>query len=247
MTLPVFLTQVPLAAASQTLRVGPEVAAHAVKVRRLGPGERLQLIDGTGVRVTGTITAASPAEVTVRVDGVETDSLQRPALTLVQALAKSDRDLQAIEAATELGVDHVIPWAANRSIVDWPDKKAQKMAAKWENVLVAATLQSRRSRIPTLGPLVRGRAVAGLGGADTRVIVLNETATAGLSAAVADLVDVARIAVVVGPEGGITPEELDALVAAGAYPAVLGQTILRTSTAGPAALAVIQHLLGRWH
>ncbi len=248
MTLPVFLTDTPLAGAKGTITVGPEVAGHAVRVRRMGAGEELELIDGTGVRLRGTIQEGTSAALTLSVTDVTEEPQQRPRLVLVQALAKNDRDIQAIEAATEVGVDAVIPWAAQRSIADWPAKKAHKMAAKWANVLTAATLQARRARVPELGELIRGTAVTQLVTPTSRVIVLDETESSGLTEAVNDLGtgDIDQIVVIVGPEGGITPAEVDALVAAGARTAVLGPTILRASTAGPVALAIVQTLLGRW-
>lgn len=253
MTLPVFLTETPLAGASGTITVGPEVAGHAVRVRRMGAGEELELIDGTGVRLRGAIQEGTSESLTLSVTDVTEEPQQRPRLVLVQALAKNDRDIQAIEAATEVGVDAVIPWAAQRSIADWPAKKAHKMAAKWSNVLTAATLQARRARVPELGELIRGTAVTQLVTPTSRVIVLDETESSGLTEAVNDLGegsttqgDIDEIVVIVGPEGGITPAEVDALVSEGARTAVLGPTILRASTAGPVALSIVQTLLGRW-
>ncbi|GAA1198046.1 16S rRNA (uracil(1498)-N(3))-methyltransferase [Brevibacterium paucivorans] len=242
-----------MAGANGTITVGPEVAGHAVRVRRLGAGEELELIDGTGVRLRGTIQEGTSESLTLSVTDVTEEPQQRPRLVLVQALAKNDRDIQAIEAATEVGVDAVIPWAAQRSIADWPAKKAHKMAAKWSNVLTAATLQARRARVPELGELIRGTAVTQLVTPTSRVIVLDETESSGLTEAVNDLGegsttqgDIDEIVVIVGPEGGITPAEVDALVSEGARTAVLGPTILRASTAGPVALAIVQTLLGRW-
>ena len=242
-----------MAGASGTITVGPEVAGHAVRVRRMGAGEELELIDGTGVRLRGTIQEGTSEFLTLSVTDVTEEPQQRPRLVLVQALAKNDRDIQAIEAATEVGVDAVIPWAAQRSIADWPAKKAHKMAAKWSNVLTAATLQARRARVPELGELIRGTAVTQLVTPTSRVIVLDETESSGLTEAVNDLGegsttqgDIDEIVVIVGPEGGITPAEVDALVSEGARTAVLGPTILRASTAGPVALAIVQTLLGRW-
>lgn len=242
-----------MAGASGTITVGPEVAGHAVRVRRMGAGEELELIDGTGVRLRGTIQEGTSDSLTLSVTDETEEPQQRPRLVLVQALAKNDRDIQAIEAATEVGVDAVIPWAAQRSIADWPAKKAHKMAAKWANVLTAATLQARRARVPELGELMRGTAVTQLVTPTSRVIVLDETESSGLTEAVNDLGegsttqgDIDEIVVIVGPEGGITPAEVDALVSAGARTAVLGPTILRASTAGPVALAIVQTLLGRW-
>src|SRR5699024_7303841 len=108
------------------LTVGEGVAGHAVRVRRIGPGEQIEIVDGQGTRARGTVTAASATRMDLDIAEVTTEAAMRPRLVLVQALAKGDRDLQAIEAATEIGVDEVIPWAAERSISDWPAKKREK-------------------------------------------------------------------------------------------------------------------------
>ncbi|MYM20552.1 16S rRNA (uracil(1498)-N(3))-methyltransferase [Brevibacterium sp. 5221] len=265
MSLPVFRAareEIAAARPGGSADFGPEVAGHAVRVRRMRAGERLELVDGVGTRVRGALARAEPEAITVDVEAVEHEPAQEPALVLVQALAKGDRDLAAIEAATEVGIDAVIPWAAQRSIADWPTKKAQRMARQWDNLLTAASLQARRSRFPQLLPLVRGTAAAGAVRPGDRAIVLHEAAVepfahalarpvadgdgAAPGAAAASTAHPGRILVFVGPEGGIAEAELAALQAAGARPAVLGPTVLRASTAGPVAAALAQQLLGRW-
>src|SRR5699024_12597188 len=124
---------------------GEDVAGHAVRVRRIGPGEQIEIVDGQGTRARGTVTAASATQMGLDIAEVTTEEAMRPRLVLVQALAKGDRDLQAIEAATEIGVDEVIPWAAERSIADWPAKEREEMEARWEHRLQAASLQARRA------------------------------------------------------------------------------------------------------
>ena len=240
------------AAVGSALTLGEDVAGHAVRVRRIGPGEEIDIVDGAGTRARGTVTAASPNEVTIDVTAVTNEDSTGPRLVLVQALAKGDRDLQAIETATEIGVDEVIPWAAERSIADWPAKKRERMAAKWENLLAAASLQARRSRFPVLHDLVRGSSLAQSVGDADAVFVLHETTQRRLSDALADLAAgdpaqlPARIVFVVGPEGGISDGELDALTGRGALPVCLGPTILRSSSAGSAGLVLAQNSLGRW-
>ncbi|MCQ9366929.1 16S rRNA (uracil(1498)-N(3))-methyltransferase [Brevibacterium sp. 50QC2O2] len=248
MTAPVFLsTFAQPGAVGDLLGFGPEVAGHAVRVRKLGPGAEVDIIDGAGLRLSGVIETASPEALSLRVRTCVQEPAPRPALVLVQALAKGDRDLAGIEAACEVGVDEVVPWAAQRSIVDWPAKKAAKSHAKWLNTLRAATLQARRSRVPVLHDLVRGTSLAGKLGPGDACIVLHETAQEHLPRVLAQLPeDLERIVFVVGPEGGISDAELAALQAAGARPALLGTTILRASTAGPVALGIAQVALGRW-
>jgi 16S rRNA (uracil1498-N3)-methyltransferase len=252
-SLPVFRSATAAeAVAGSALTLGEDVAGHAVRVRRIGPGEEIEIVDGDGTRVRGTVTAASATELTIDVTAVTNEEHTGPRLVLVQALAKGDRDLQAIETATEIGVDDVIPWAAERSIADWPAKKREKMAAKWENLLGAASLQARRSRVPVLHELVRGAALAKAFDETDAVFVLHETAQRRLSEALADLTADGssrlpeRIVFVVGPEGGISDGELDALTGRGATPVLLGPTILRSSSAGPAGLVMAQNSLGRW-
>lgn len=248
MTLPVYLAA-DLAGATPGARLecGPEVAGHAVRVRRMRVGESLQLVDGRGLRITGTLVEAAPDALTLEVAAVAREPEPVPALVLVQALAKQDRDLQAIEAATEVGVDGVVPWAAQRSIADWPAKKHAKMAQKWENTLRAATLQARRSRVPALEELRRGTGLVEAIQPGDHVLVLHEEAEAHLPTGLAQAPrDARRIVLVVGPEGGIAPEEIAACTAAGAVPVRLGDTVLRASSAGPVGLALCQTLLGRW-
>lgn len=257
MSRPVFCSAAAAGAVvGRVLTCGEDVAGHAVRVRRIGPGEEIEIVDGTGTRVCGTVTAASASELDIEVSSVTHGEKNRPRLVLVQALAKSDRDLQAIEAATEIGVDEVIPWAAERSIADWPTKKRDKMAARWDSLLRAASLQARRSRFPDLHNLVRGRGLAQALGQDDTVFVLHETAEVRLSQALTELStapcsDAApaapgRIVFVVGPEGGISDAELSALESVGARPVLLGPTILRSSSAGAAGLVMAQNSLGRW-
>ncbi|CAN7399156.1 16S rRNA (uracil(1498)-N(3))-methyltransferase [Knoellia sp. LjRoot47] len=221
---------------------GPE-GRHAVTVRRTQPGERLRLADGAGRVVTGEVESVERAELSLRVDTVDVEPEPAPRFVLVQALAKGDRDDQAIEAATELGVDEVVPWQAGRSIVQWRGERGDKAWRKWDAVLVAATKQSRRPRRPHLAPVVTTTALAARIAAGGTAYVLHEDADAPL--ATQELPADGEVLLVVGPEGGISPEELDAFRAAGAHPVRLGETVLRSSSAGPAALAVLS-AAARW-
>lgn len=228
---------------------GPE-ARHAVTVRRLVPGERLELVDGAGTRATGELRAGDRDSMEVGIVSVTAEPARTPRLVLVQALAKGDRDLLAVETATELGIDAVVPWQADRSIVRWKKERAAKSHEKWVHTVAAAAKQSRRAAWPEVLPLCTTRELARLlGEPGTRALVLHEEAhepLAGLRGAPAPWGDAERILLVVGPEGGIAPAELEALAAAGALPVRLGPEVLRSSTAGPAAVAVLSADLGRW-
>ncbi|MDN5716678.1 MAG: 16S rRNA (uracil(1498)-N(3))-methyltransferase [Janibacter sp.] len=220
---------------------GPE-AHHAATVVRLAVGEEVLVADREGSRVLTTAHAVSGDLVRLRIGARVDEPAPALRLTLVQALAKDGRDEDAVEAATELGVDAIVPWQADRSIVRWKGPKADKGLQKWAKVIERAAKQSRRGRWPALGELV---ATAGLveACAGTTPFVLHEDATIPL--ATVDLPTDGEVLLVVGPEGGISPQEVERLVAAGATPVRLGSQVLRASTAGPAAIAVIS-ARGRW-
>jgi 16S rRNA (uracil1498-N3)-methyltransferase len=231
---------------------GPE-ARHAATVKRLAPGEAVDIVDGNGRRITGEVTEAAPSSLTIRIGAVTDDDVPRHELILVQALAKGDRDEMAIESATELGVDAVVPWQAERSIVRWRADKAAKGLQKWTNTVTAASKQARRSRIPRVEPLVDGKELGRLiAGADLALVLHEDAAdrlvdvVASRAASLGAGAQRARILMIVGPEGGIGPRELEAFESAGACTVRLGPHVLRSSTAGPTALALLSHLLDRW-
>ena len=221
---------------------GPE-ARHAVTVSRLATGETVSIGNGRGLIVAGPVVIAEHTQLTIEVDSVTDAARTSPAIVLVQALAKGDRDELAVQVATELGVDAVIPWTAARSISRWEGAKVAKGHDRWVAITREASKQSIRPWLPDVLDLVSTNQLAKLAGA-TRMLVLEPTAELALTAlepaADGDYV------LVVGPEGGIAPHELDALVAAGASLVRLGDGVLRTSTAGPAAIAVLSAKLHRW-
>ena len=210
---------------------------HAATVVRIRPGERYFVADGAGRRALLEATDVDRAWVRGRVIEVSDEAEPAPRLVLVQALAKGDRDEQAVEAATELGVDEVVPWQAERSVVVWRGDRAAKSLAKWAAVVARATKQSRRSRVPVTSPAVGLTPLVARVREASLTLVLHEDATEPLASV--ELPASGDVLVVVGPEGGITDREIDALSAAGARPVRLGSTILRASSAGPAALAVL--------
>jgi 16S rRNA (uracil1498-N3)-methyltransferase len=226
---------------SRVMIDGPE-ARHAVTVSRLTAGERVSIGNGRGLVVTGPVVTAEHTELAIEVETVADVGRTEPAIFLAQALAKGDRDELAVQAATELGVDGVIPWTAARSISRWEGAKVAKGHDRWSAIVREATKQSIRAWLPDVLDLVSTAQLARLGG-EVRMLVLEPTAEQALSTLEADDRD---IVLVVGPEGGIAPHELEALAAAGATLVRLGETVLRTSTAGPAAIAVLNAKLGRW-
>lgn len=254
MSLPVFRVEPALLAdvgpGALLTVTGPE-ARHAVTVRRLRPGEPLELVDGAGTRATGELLSGEKDRMQLRVGAVRTEPARRPRLVLAQALAKADRDLLAVETATELGVDAVVPWQAERCVVRWRAERAARSHEKWASAVAAAAKQSRRAAWPEVAPLAGTADLAGLlREPGTLGLVLHETADAFLAGlperSGAPWARAERIVLVVGPEGGIAPGELEVLTGAGAQAVRLGPEVLRSSTAGPAALAVLSASLGRW-
>lgn len=220
-------------------------ARHAVSVRRIRAGETINVVDGQGLRVRGTVQMADKSSLTMRVDHVSMEAAAQVPIILVQALAKGGRDEAAIEAATELGVDEVIAWESRRSVAKWRAEKMTKGLARWENILTSAMKQSRQSRAPKLLGFARGAEVTDLIPDGAHVLVLHETATLPLTAV--DLPQEGTIAVVVGPEGGLTTDELHLLTSRpNSHAVLLGREVVRTSTAGPAAIAVLNSRTGRW-
>lgn len=233
------------AAGDEVALTGPD-ARHAVTVARLRAGETVRVGDGAGTIALGRVLDATPDRVALVLDTVDAHPEPPTRLTLVQALAKGDRDELAIQAATELGVDAIVPWQAARSVSIWKGPKADKGRARWQTIVREASKQAIRPRVPSVAAIATTRElVAQAGEADVSVLVLEPTATDRLSALTPSELG-GTILLVVGPEGGIAPDELAALTTAGARPVRLGDTVLRTSTAGPAALSVLSTTLGRW-
>ncbi len=248
MTAALFLVDQEVAAAA---RAGSSVALtdaegrHAVAVKRIAVGERLDLGDGAGTLLRCVVEQVSArAALTARV--VERVDVPAPAprLVVVQALPKGDRGEVAVETLTEVGVDVIVPWQAERAIARWTAEKVTRGRAKWAATAQTAGKQARRAWLPQVAPLASGRDVETLIGAAACAVVLHEDAEGPLLGI--ELPTQGDIVLVVGPEGGISPAELDRFTAAGAHPARLGPSVLRTSTAGTVAAAVVLAAGPRW-
>lgn len=240
MTAPLFFVSADqLAGAGKGSRLvldGPE-GRHGATVKRLGVGEQVLLTNGLGTRAEAVVEGVGVGELQLRVSSVTQEAQPDSRFVLIQALAKGDRNEQSIEAATELGVDEVVPWQAARSIVIWRGERAARSLRKWESVVLAATKQSRRARVPLVSePASQADVLARIESA-ALALVLHEDAQQPLAGM--DLPRSGDVVVIVGPEGGVTPEELDAFVSTGAVAVRLGSNVLRSSSAGPAALAVM--------
>lgn len=230
------------------LTVSGDEARHAVRVSRLRVGEETTVGNGRGTLVRGVVEEVDRDRFALRALAIAESPEPEERLVLVQALAKGDRDERAVEQATEFGVDAIVPWQAARSVSRWDGERAVKGIAKWAKIAREASKQSMRARIPdvhepvTLAGLLE---LARTGTAD--VVALHPRGSERLSSWRPEPGSGRDVYLVVGPEGGFDDRELDAIEAQeGASILVLGDTVLRTSSAGPAALAVLNTGLGRW-
>ncbi|MGH8891177.1 MAG: 16S rRNA (uracil(1498)-N(3))-methyltransferase [Acidothermaceae bacterium] len=226
---------------------------HAATVRRLTVGEKLELSDAEGLLCAAEVAAVSAHAISVRIMALTAVPAPSPRLTVVQALAKGERDERAVETMTEVGVDTIVPWRAGRSIVRWDPARAAKGVARWRSTAHEASKQARRPRVPVVADTETTAAVvervrqlfssSGLGPSSV-ALVLHESASRPLAEVA--VADADEIVLIVGPEGGISADELAAFEAVGAQAVRLGPTVLRTSTAGTVAAAVVLANSGRW-
>lgn len=217
---------------------------HAALVRRLTAGERVDLANGAGTVAECVVAVAHKDWLELDVRDVVRTPAPAPRITVVQALPKGDRGETAVETMTEIGVDAVVPWAASRSIVQWRGERGEKALNKWRATAREAAKQSRRAWWPTVTALHSTAEVVALLAEADQAVVLHEDAEIPLAGL--DVAGTASVVLVIGPEGSISPQELAAFEAAGARASKMGPTVLRTSTAGTAAAAVVLAKSGRW-
>jgi 16S rRNA (uracil1498-N3)-methyltransferase len=222
---------------------GPD-GRHAASVVRIAVGEHIRIGNGRGVVLHGVVVRVGRDEVAISVQQRLDVPEASPRVVVVQALPKGDRGELAVELMTELGVDEIVPWAASRCVAQWRGERIDKGLAKWRSTARAATKQSRRARQPLIASLHSTAQVAQLVSRSPWSAVLHEDAKGPLLGQV--LPDGGDVVLIVGPEGGISDDELSSFVTAGARAVLLGTTVMRTSTAGAAALAALAIPLNRW-
>lgn len=245
MTLPVHVVEdLTDARTGGVVEVRGDEAHHAVAVRRLAVGEQVVLTDGAGRSVQGEVASTGKRVFTVSVDSVEDHVRPEPRFTVAQALPKGDRGELAVEVLTEVGVDGVVPWAASRSVAVWRGERAAKSHAKWAATAREAAKQARRTWHPEVSPLASTTDLVALAADADVALVLHEEATVPLAGVAVPATG--TVLLVVGPEGGVSPEELETLTAAGAVPVRLGAEVLRTSTAGVVAVGALLARTARW-
>lgn len=243
MSLPVFLSDTVTGSSpgAEVVLDGDE-GRHAGTVKRIRVGEQVVLTDGAGTSATCTVTDADKTSLTLRVESIGYAERPSPLVTVVQAIPKGERGELAVEMLTEIGVDRIVPWAASRSVAVWRGDRATRSLAKWRSTARAAAKQARRSWLPEVTELATTDDVVALLAEADLAVVLHETAQVPLAAVSLD--GVGAIVVVVGPEGGLSDDELAAF--AEAEIVRLGTSVLRTSTAGIAAVAALLSRTLRW-
>lgn len=255
MTPPLFL--VPDLGSGDVIVLTGAEAHHAGTVKRLGVGELLLLADGRGGLAEARVTEVARDRMVLSVELRRAIAEPVPRFVVVQALPKGERAELAVEVLTELGVDEIIPWSASRSISLWKGDKVAKGVLKWRRTALEAAKQSRRSRVPAVAELADTSAVSARIRAADLAVLLHEDAKSSLTEQLQDWElggrhaapepdAIREVLLVVGPEGGLSPEELALFESGGAHPVRLGPEVLRTSTAGAAALAVLSAAVGRW-
>jgi len=244
MSNPVFLIDPSIALiVGSTVHLDGDEGRHAAVVRRITVGEVVDLCDGQGSRATGTVSTVGKDWLEVHVDAVTVE--QRPALTItaVQALAKGDRAELAVEMLTEVGVDVIVPWRAEHSVVKWDN--TEKALDKWRRTVREATKQSRRAYIPQVTDMHSTEQILEAIGQADLAVILHESATSPLAQVTVPATG--NVLIVIGPEGGISPLELQAFAQEGAKVVRMGASVMRTSTAGAVAAGVILSRTSRWN
>jgi len=241
---PLFLVEPGELPVTGVFRLSGSEGRHAAKVRRVRVGERVDLGDGAGRVAECVVREVGSDDLSVEVLACRIELEREPRFVVAQALPKGDRGELAVELMTEAGVDAIVPWAAQRSVVQWSGERGERARGRWVAHGREAAKQANRSRVPEIEALVDTPTLAKRVRAAALAIVLHESATEPLVEL--PIPDAGEVLIVVGPEGGVSQAELTALRNAGARVCRLGPEILRTSTAGVVALAVLSARSCRW-
>lgn len=245
MAAPVFLCDSsPGAKPGDVIVVSGSEGHHAAQVARLRTGEDVELVDGAGRRLIGQVVAVARDRIDVQIGAVTHESYPDPRIIVIQALPKGDRAERAVESMTEVGVDIIVPWSAANCVVRWTHERALKALAKWRLVALAASKQSRRAWVPEVCSLHSTSELVSWMTPTTTTLLLDETSDIPLASI--PLPAAGDIVLIVGPEGGVSPQERVFLGDMGARAVRLGPTVLRTSTAGAVGAAVVASRTPRW-
>lgn len=230
----VFWTDQPLVAGT-TLRLDGVEGRHAATVMRMRVGEPIELVDGAGARARGTVETSMKDALDVRIDAVQHEPEPLLRCTVVQALLKGEHGELAIDQLTQVGVDVIVPWACQHAVVI-ADRR-DKVLGRARQRLHAAGKQARLARFPRLEDVASTQSIVALVREADLAVLLHESAQTPIQSIVAPAAG--HVVLIVGPEGGISAEERDRLLAAGAREARLGPSVLRGSLAGAVAAGVV--------
>ena len=241
MSASVFLFDAPLSAGSTVHLDGPE-GHHAATVMRLRVGEDVVLVDGRGTRAIGTVAVTRKDSIEVAVSSVATEPDLSPRLVVIQAVLKGDHGELAIDQLTQVGADLIVPWTSERSVV--AVDRLEKIVTKLRQRSIAAGKQARMARFPAVAdPVTTAEVVARVEAASVALVLHEESQhpindidiSVELSARSGD----GDIVLVIGPEGGLSPQERAVLIEAGGIEARLGPGVLRGSLAGAIAAGIV--------
>ena len=245
MTEPLFLADLDAPEVGQVVALTGDEGRHAAAVRRLRVGEVILISDGNGTAVRGPVATADKSGLSITVAEVLYSPLPPVKYVAVQALPKGDRAELAVEMLTELGIDEIVPWQAERSVVRWAPDRTERGLTRWRATAREAAKQCRRFRVPIVTmPMTTAELALRIAQTDLTV-VLHETAPTPLG--VLEVPASGEVMFIIGPEGGLTEEEVGIFTAAGGRAALISDAVLRTSTAGVVALAQLQALGVRAH
>jgi 16S rRNA (uracil1498-N3)-methyltransferase len=234
------------AAPGSVLRLDGAEGRHAASVRRLAFGEPVRLVDGDGRRAEGVVAdVIGKQALDITVSEVTLEPPPAPWVVVVQALPKGDRGELAVELMTEVGIDEIVPWAADNCVTRWQGERVDRGLRRWTGAALAAGKQARRARFPVIAPLASTGQVIDRLERCALGVVLNEEAADPIGGV--QVPTGGEIVIVIGPEGGITLDELAAFTAVKALTVRLGPSVLRTSSAGLAAASVLLAHTSRWH
>ena len=225
--------------ASEEIQLKGAQAHHAISVLRVQKGENIRLADGIGIWIEGVITDIAKETLTVQVHSRGADCMPNTAVTIAQAVLKGDNQKAALDQLVQAGAEEIIPWQAQRSV------GALDKSAKWREVILGAARQSRRARIPHLSPMTN---ISGLISAISNfdaVLALHESAHQSIGS-FTNIVSAKKLLVIIGPEGGLSDQELDEITQAGIPLVKLGNPVLRADLAGAIALGAIQVMTKEW-
>jgi 16S rRNA (uracil1498-N3)-methyltransferase len=227
---------------TKTFTLDGDEGRHAATVKRMREGEVIHLCDGQGTRAIATVVKVHKNRLDLSIDQFTFEEAPEPRFVVVQALAKGERAELAVEMLTEVGADAIIPWRAEHSIGKWDS--VEKGLEKWRRTSRESAKQSRRAWIPEISNLKSTAEVCEMMSQAQSVFVLHESADQALAACA--IREQGTIMIVVGPEGGISPDELAAFSAAGARVVHMGASVMRTSTAGAIAVGGLLMRSQRW-